>query len=89
MLLVYIGPLLTALYQSGNAVKAGVRFVSYDHFKHALADSQVRLLRLLLYFEAGSHILAHVGFRARSHLREVFLVCTYPSASRSWVICTY
>jgi solute carrier family 25 citrate transporter 1 len=24
----------------GNAVKAGVRFVSYDHFKHMLADSQ-------------------------------------------------
>ncbi|KAH9856191.1 mitochondrial tricarboxylate transporter [Lenzites betulinus] len=24
----------------GNAVKAGVRFVSYDHFKHALADAE-------------------------------------------------
>jgi len=24
----------------GNAVKAGVRFVSYDHFKHQLADSE-------------------------------------------------
>jgi len=24
----------------GNAVKAGVRFVSYDHFKHMLADQQ-------------------------------------------------
>ena len=25
----------------GNAMKAGVRFLSYDHFKHKLADSQV------------------------------------------------
>jgi solute carrier family 25 citrate transporter 1 len=25
----------------GNAVKAGVRFVSYDHFKQKLADSEV------------------------------------------------
>jgi hypothetical protein len=25
----------------GNTVKAGVRFVSYDHFKHMLADPQV------------------------------------------------
>ena len=25
----------------GNAAKAGVRFVSYDHFKSMLADSQV------------------------------------------------
>lgn len=24
----------------GNSVKAGVRFVSYDHFKHALADAE-------------------------------------------------
>lgn len=27
----------------GNSVKAGVRFVSYDHFKHLLQDPQVRL----------------------------------------------
>jgi len=27
----------------GNAAKAGVRFVSYDHFKHLLADSQGRV----------------------------------------------
>lgn len=26
---------------AGNSVKAGVRFVSYDHFKHALADAEV------------------------------------------------
>ena len=26
---------------TGNSVKAGVRFVSYDHFKHALADAEV------------------------------------------------
>lgn len=25
----------------GNATKAGVRFLSYDHFKHMLADPQV------------------------------------------------
>jgi hypothetical protein len=25
----------------GNAAKAGIRFVSYDHFEHLLADSQV------------------------------------------------
>ena len=25
----------------GNAIKAGVRFVSYDHFKQMLADSEV------------------------------------------------
>jgi len=25
----------------GGATKAGVRFVSYDHFKHLLADPQV------------------------------------------------
>lgn len=25
----------------GNAVKAGVRFVSYDHFKNKLADAEV------------------------------------------------
>ena len=28
-------------YGAGNAVKAGVRFVSYDHLKHALADAEV------------------------------------------------
>lgn len=27
--------------ETGNSVKAGVRFVSYDHFKHLLADSEV------------------------------------------------
>lgn len=27
----------------GNSLKAGVRFVSYDHFKHMLADSEVNL----------------------------------------------
>ena len=26
----------------GNSVKAGVRFLSYDQFKHMLADSEVR-----------------------------------------------
>lgn len=25
----------------GNSAKAGVRFLSYDHFKHMLADPQV------------------------------------------------
>jgi solute carrier family 25 citrate transporter 1 len=25
----------------GNSVKAGVRFVSYDHFKSILADAEV------------------------------------------------
>ena len=38
---------ITGLYSGctalivGNAAKAGVRFVSYDHFKSMLADSQV------------------------------------------------
>ena len=32
----------------GNATKAGVRFLSYDHFKHMLADPQVRSRSLLL-----------------------------------------
>ena len=27
----------------GNSLKAGVRFVSYDHFKQMLADPQVRV----------------------------------------------
>ena len=27
----------------GNSAKAGVRFVSYDHFKHALADTEVSI----------------------------------------------
>ena len=27
----------------GNSAKAGVRFVSYDHFKHALADAEVSI----------------------------------------------
>ena len=35
---------------SGNAAKAGVRFLSYDHFKHKLADSQVRLSYFGLLF---------------------------------------
>ncbi len=28
---------------SGTSLKAGVRFVSYDHFKSRLADAEVRL----------------------------------------------
>lgn len=28
------------MYTLGNAVKAGVRFVSYDYFKHLLADPE-------------------------------------------------
>ena len=31
----------------GNAIKAGVRFVSYDHFKSILADSEVSTSRSL------------------------------------------
>ena len=30
----------------GNSLKAGVRFVSYDHFKQMLADPQVRVFLL-------------------------------------------
>jgi solute carrier family 25 citrate transporter 1 len=30
----------------GNSLKAGVRFVSYDHFKQMLADPQVRILSI-------------------------------------------
>jgi hypothetical protein len=33
----------------GNAVKAGVRFVSYDHFKYRLADSEVSLATNFLF----------------------------------------
>lgn len=32
----------------GNAVKAGVRFVSYDYFKSLLADKNVRICDLLV-----------------------------------------
>lgn len=38
---------ITGLYSGcsalvvGNSIKAGVRFVSYDHFKSILADSEV------------------------------------------------
>ena len=35
---------LSFLLYLGNSVKAGVRFVSYDHFKHVLADSEVSVL---------------------------------------------
>jgi len=38
----------------GNATKAGVRFVSYDHFKHALADSEGRV-------SAARSLLAGLG----------------------------
>jgi hypothetical protein len=37
----------------GNAVKAGVRFVSYDQFKHMLADKEVRR-----FLESGSLVEA-------------------------------
>jgi hypothetical protein len=33
----------------GNAAKAGVRFVSYDHFKSMLSDAEVRLSSLLVF----------------------------------------
>ena len=41
---------MTGLYSGctalilGNSVKAGVRFVSYDQFKHMLADPQVSFM---------------------------------------------
>jgi solute carrier family 25 (mitochondrial citrate transporter), member 1 len=38
----YSGCLAVAI---GNSVKAGVRFVSYDHFKSMLADPQVSYLK--------------------------------------------
>lgn len=34
----------------GNATKAGVRFLSYDHFKHMLADPQVCVSSLILHY---------------------------------------
>ena len=41
---------------SGNSLKAGVRFVSYDHFKHMLADSEVRLLTDVKIVRNGLHL---------------------------------
>ena len=43
----------------GNAAKAGVRFVSYDHFKGMLADPQVCFFRSC--FHAGTRS-AYGGF---------------------------
>ncbi|OCH84535.1 mitochondrial tricarboxylate transporter [Obba rivulosa] len=34
---------ILGLYSGWNSVKAGVRFISYDHFKHILADSEGRV----------------------------------------------
>jgi solute carrier family 25 citrate transporter 1 len=39
----------------GNSLKAGVRFVSYDHFKQMLADPQVRVF-FLGNFEFGFQV---------------------------------
>ncbi|KAI0090071.1 mitochondrial carrier domain-containing protein [Irpex rosettiformis] len=38
----------------GNSLKAGVRFVSYDHFKHMLADSEGKV-------SSGRSLLAGLG----------------------------
>ena len=44
---------ITGLYSGcsavviGNSVKAGVRFVTYDHFKSMLADAEVRMCFLM------------------------------------------
>lgn len=53
---------ITGLYSGcsalvvGNAIKAGVRFVSYDHFKSLLADSEVStFLSLFFFYFASSH----------------------------------
>jgi hypothetical protein len=35
----------------GNSLKAGVRFVSYDHFKQMLADPQVCIFFFLSLWE--------------------------------------
>ena len=32
-----------SIFHVGNALKAAVRFLSYDHFKHMLADKEVSL----------------------------------------------
>ena len=45
----------------GNSLKAGVRFVSYDHFKSMLADSQV-CGDLLCHLVSAVLIVGYVHF---------------------------
>ena len=58
------------LQNAGNAVKAGVRFVSYDHFKHALADAEVSSPCNLSVRQDEPDV--HVWVRAKCLPRGVF-----------------
>ena len=52
----------------GNSVKAGVRFVSYDHFKQMLANSEVSFFLIVNFFATSDGC----ALRAKSVLPEVF-----------------
>lgn len=54
----------------GNATKAGVRFVAYDHFKHILADSEVVFTKMIY------PVCRSCRSRAKSVRLEVFSVCS-------------
>lgn len=44
------------MLRTGNALKAAVRFVSYDHFKHMLADKEVsNRTEILIHFLSNTH----------------------------------
>ena len=53
----------------GNSVKAGVRFVSYDHFKQMLANSEVSFFIIIVNCLSSSDDRV---LRAKSALPEVF-----------------
>ena len=53
----------------GNSVKAGVRFVSYDHFKQMLANSEVSFFFFIVNCLSNSDDRT---LRAKSVLPEVF-----------------
>lgn len=61
----------------GNAAKAGVRFVTYDHLKSLLADSEVGLISKTAMY------LSHVRRREKSVPLAVCLVCHLPQALES------
>ncbi len=57
-------------------MKAGVRFVSYDHFKHALADAEVCLR--FSRCETRRETDVHAWGRVKSLRRGVCSVCHLP-----------
>lgn len=74
----------------GNSVKAGVRFVSYDHFKQKLADSEVwRATSLRLSFSLTCSVTVGEGQRAEQSLRfEVNLSQTLESFLPIFFFCS-